>query len=107
MAAQGTTMTIDTGVMLATASTVDTQRGIIENCLNSIVQDARALRPLWDGASATSYQGIINQIANDSPKVVNILKEYVSDLNDIASEFQTKEQIRKTQSEALPGNIFG
>jgi len=107
MASQGTTMTIDAGVMHAAASSIDVQRGIIENCLNSIKQDADALKPIWEGASATSYQGIITQIANDSPKVVNILKEYVHDLTEIASEFQTNEQIRKTQSEALPNNIFG
>ena len=107
MALQGTTMTIDPAVMQSAANTVDAQRAKIENCFNSISQDANSLKPLWEGMSATSYQTTMAKIAEDAPKIVSILREYVLDLNEIASSFMTEEQKRKAQSEALPSDVFG
>jgi WXG100 family type VII secretion target len=106
MSQQGT-MTIDTAVMLRAAQTIETQRAIIANCISSIVRDGSSLKSVWDGKTADDYQKVIAEIEKESPNLVSIFHEYALDLDEIARSFMTKEQIRKAQSEALPGDIFG
>jgi len=107
MGQQGATTSIDPVVMLNAAQSVEAQRAIIENCLNSIITDANSLRSVWEGDSADAYRATIAKLEENSPKVVSILSEYVLDLNEIASSFMTGEQKRKAQNEALPGDVFG
>ena len=102
----GTPVTIDPIQMQQVAKSLDGQRTIIENCLNSIKQDSTSLKSLWEGESATAYQAIAAKIGEASPKVVSILSEYVLDLNDIASRYITDEQKVKAESEALPSDVF-
>jgi len=106
MSQQGT-MTIDPVVMMNAAQTVDNQRSIIENCLNSIIKDAGSLKTVWEGESADAYQAAIAKIEENAPNVVNILKEYALDLNEIASQFISEEDKRKVHNETLPNDIFG
>jgi len=106
MSIQGT-MTIDPTVMMNAAQTVDSQRSIIENCLNSIIKDANSLKSVWEGESANAYQTAIAKIEENAPNVINVIKEYVTDLNMIASEFIDKEKGRVIHNEALPTNVFG
>ena len=75
--------------------------------MNSIKNDANALKSPWEGDSADAYQTVMERLAENSPKVVSALKEYVHDLNTIASSFLSDEQRRKAQGEALPGDVFG
>ena len=106
MTAPNSIVMIDPAVMQSAAQTVDAQRSIIENCLGSILRDANSLKSVWEGEGATAYQAAIAKIEENSPVLVSVLKEYVLDLNAIAQSYQTEEQRRKAQSEALPGNIF-
>jgi len=106
MAQQGV-FTIDPVVMQNTAQTIGSQWAIIENCLNSIKQSATSLKYEWEGDSATAYQTAISKIAEDSPKLVSILKEYVIDLNDIARKFIAEENKRSAANAALPNDVFG
>jgi len=100
-------MTIDPTVMLSAAQTIDTQRAIIANCISSIVRDGSSLKSVWDGKTAGDYQEAMAEVEKESPNLVSILQEYVHDLNKIAKSFITEEQKRKTQSEALPSDVFG
>ena len=104
---QQDTMTIDPVIMLNAAQTVDAQRSIIENCLSSIIKDANSLKSVWEGESAGAYQEAIAKIEESSPNVVDVLKEYALDLNEIASQFISREAERERNNAALPNNVFG
>ena len=107
MATYGTTVAIDPIALQKTAKDIDTQRSLIQNCLESIKQDAGALKHVWEGEAANAYESAISKLNEGSPKIVSILQEYVLDLNEIASNFLSDEQKRKAKDEALPGDIFG
>jgi len=101
------TVTIDPAAMIRTAQAIDAQRAIIENCFNSIIRDANSLRTPWEGESSNAYRDAVSRISTNSPKVVSVFREYVLDLNRIASAFMTEEQRRRSRNQALPGNVFG
>ena len=105
--AQSGAMTIDPTIMLSTAQTVDVQRSIIENCLNSIIQDANSLKSVWEGESANAYQEAITKIKQNSPNVMSVLKKYSNDLNKIAANFTKTDTGVSNESKALPSNVFG
>ena len=113
MAQYGVSLQIDPAQMTAVARTVDNQRSIVENCFNTIYQDARKLKSSWEGNSADAYQPIMDKLAslqdNESAAtyIVNALKEYVSDLNGIAAGFESTERQITAQDEALPSDVFG
>jgi len=107
MAQPGTILAIDPEKMMQTAQTFDAQLTIIQNCLNSIRDDAKSLEGVWEGESANAYQTVMDKLEENSPKIVNIVKEYVSKLNEIASKFISDEQKHVANNEALPGDIFG
>ena len=105
--AQSGTMTIDPAIMLSAAQAVDVQRSIIENCLNSIIQDANSLKSVWEGESANAYQEAIKKIKENSPNAVSVLQKYSSKLNKIAANYtKTKTDINK-DIEDLPNTVFG
>ena len=105
--AQPGAMTIDPAIMIGAAQTVDVQRSIIENCLNSIIQDANSLKSVWEGESANAYQEAITKIKQNSPKVMSVLKKYSNDLNKVAANFKTTDAGVGAESKALPSNVFG
>jgi len=107
MSVQGTAVTINPEVMKSAAQIVDTQRSTIENCLNSILRDANSLKSVWEGEGANAYQAAITKIEENSPILVSVLKEYVLDLNQIATAFVKTDIDNKAKSEALPSDIFG
>jgi len=96
------TVTINPAVMLSAAQTVDAQRSIIENCLNSILRDARSLKSVWEGESASAYHTAVSKIEENAPVLVSVLKEYVLDLNAIATDFRNTDNKIKGESGALP-----
>jgi len=107
MAQQGILLDIDPSRMMQTAQTFDVQRIIIENCMNKIRDDAKALESVWEGESANAYKTAMDKLEENSPKIVSIITEYVKNLNDIASRFISDELVQRTKNEALPGDIFG
>ena len=106
MSIEGTTSTIDPAVMLNAAQVVDTQCSIIENGLKGIVTDANSLKSEWEGESAKLYQAAITKISEKSPNVVNIFKDYSSDLRNIANGFIGTDTGLQTTNEALPSTAW-
>ena len=106
MAMQGTPTTIDPTVMLNAAQVVDAQCSIIENSLKSIIIDSTSLKSEWEGESANIYQAAISKISEKSPTVVNIFKDYSSDLRNIANGFRSTDVGLSTSNEALPSTAW-
>ena len=107
MGQQGITLKIDPAKMKQTAQIFDMQLTIIDNCLKSIRDDAKTLNNVWEGESATAYQTVMGKLDENSPKIVSIIKEYVQDLNNIASRFTSDEHKHEATVEALPDDVFG
>ena len=103
----GISFAIDPVRMMQAAQSLDAQRTVIENCLNSIRQDANALKSLWEGESANAYQAVMAKLEENSPKIVSILREYVHNLNGIASRYISDERKHIALNEALPSDVFG
>jgi len=104
---QNISLEINPAKMVQTAQTIDVQLTIIGNCLNSIHDDARALKNVWEGESSEAYQAAMDKLEEESPKILGIIKGYVQNLNDIASRFANDEQKHRIRNEALPADIFG
>jgi len=100
-------VTIDPVIMLNAAQSVDAQRSIIENCLRNILSDAKSLKSIWEGESATAYQAAIAKIEENSPGLVSVIQEYVLDLNAIANNIIKTDREAAAASAALPSGVFG
>jgi len=105
--ASGTSIKIDPVKVAAAAKAIDNQRTIINNGFTGILRQADLLNTEWEGESAEAYKKKMRDIRPSMDEAVNILTEYVLDLNKTAETFADAETKLKVQNEALPTDVFG
>ncbi|MCR5508498.1 MAG: WXG100 family type VII secretion target [Lachnospiraceae bacterium] len=71
--------------------------------MNNIVE---SLRSVWMGEAATGYGTRFAQLADDIEKINRMIQEHVTDLNAMAREYQTAEDMNVEQSAALKTDII-
>lgn len=73
--------------------------------VNSITQEMlsiiNGLKSIWQGEAATGYTNRFNGLADDIEKINRMIAEHVSDLNEMASEYQQAENESVEQANAL------
>lgn len=74
-----------------------TVNGITQEML-SIINN---LRGIWQGEAATGYTNRFNGLSDDIEKINRMIAEHVSDLNEMATEYQTAENESMEQANAL------
>lgn len=73
--------------------------------VNSITQEmlsiVNSLKGIWQGEAATGYTNRFNGLADDIEKINRMIAEHVSDLNEMATEYQQAENESLERANAL------
>lgn len=73
--------------------------------VNSITQEMLTiinnLKSVWQGEAASGYTNRFNGLADDIEKINRMIAEHVSDLNQMATEYQQAENESLEQANAL------
>ena len=70
--------------------------------MNDIVS---SLKSVWMGEAATGYGAKFAELADDIEKINRMIQEHVTDLNEIAREYQTAEDSSTEQSAGLNTDV--
>lgn len=106
---------VDTDKMRAVVRILENQMSIIRNCYDAMNRDALSLRGVnWDGMSADVYYESMRELCSQQSTsgkisaghIVDILREYINDLNFTANEFDRTEGRVIGRVEALPSAVF-
>ncbi len=106
MSLQGNHIRIDPKVLLSVANLIQGEQSKIEGEFGFIQEKVQQLMLLWQGDSSEAFFQSMQMLINETPTVINILKEYVNDLNNIAQAFITGEDAANVISDSLPSDVF-
>ena len=70
--------------------------------MNDIVS---SLKSVWMGEAATGYGAKFAELSDDIEKINRMIQEHVTDLNNMAREYQTAEDTNTEQSAMLKTDI--
>lgn len=79
------------------SSTGKTIRALTQE-MNEIVS---SLKSIWMGEAASGYGGKFAQLSDDIEKINRMIQEHVTDLNEMAREYQAAEDANTEQSAGL------
>jgi len=59
------------------------------------------LKSIWQGDASTAYSNKFNGLQDDIEKINRMIQEHVTDLNEMAREYQTAEAVNMDESSKL------
>ena len=70
--------------------------------MNEIVN---SLKSVWMGEAASGYSTKFNELSDDIEKINRMIQEHVTDLNEMAREYQAAEDANTEQSSGLATEV--
>ena len=77
----------------------------ISSLTSEMMSIVNSLKSIWQGEAATSYSTRFSNLQDDISKVNRIIQEHVSDLNEMAREYQNAENASLEASSSLVSDV--
>ena len=77
----------------------------IKSITQEMLEIVNSLKSVWMGEAATGYGTKFAQLQDDMEKINRMIQEHVTDLNEIAREYQTAEDASTEQSSGLVTDV--
>lgn len=76
----------------------------VTNEMFSVIKELNGA--VWSGDAAKAYTGQFNKLDNDVANMIKMVKEYSSDLQKIATEYEKTETANETASKKLKTEVI-
>jgi len=97
---------VDPAKLLETASAFDTQSTQVSNITTEMMNLVTGLSSQWEGSASQTYVERFKSLEDDIQKLIAKVKEYVSDLEQIASVYSTYEEESVQAAQALEIDVI-
>ena len=77
----------------------------IRSLTQEMLEIVNSLKSVWMGEAATGYGTRFSQLQDDMEKINRMIQEHVTDLNEMAREYQTAEDANTEQSASLVTDV--
>ncbi|MCR4657074.1 MAG: WXG100 family type VII secretion target [Lachnospiraceae bacterium] len=77
----------------------------ISSLTSEMMSIVNSLKPIWQGEAATSYNSRFSSLQDDITRINRIIQEHVSDLNEMAREYQNAENASLEASNSLVSDV--
>jgi WXG100 family type VII secretion target len=77
----------------------------IKALTQEMLEIVNSLKSVWMGEAATGYGSRFVQLQDDMEKINRMIQEHVTDLNEIAREYQSAEDASTEQSAGLNTDV--
>lgn len=101
------TFKVDTSKLVSTANSLDTTGNQIKNIttqMTTLVNDLSGA--IWTSDAATAYKKKFGELQDDINRMVKMVSEHVTDLNDMAKEYERAEEANVSLANALAGDVI-
>jgi len=98
---------VDPRIVIDKASNMQTIGGNLARTMDDIKTKVQSLQKDWESDGATTFLTNFSKLHKDIDEMLNISKEYASDLNSIAQTYISAEDKVKQEAAALPTDVFG
>lgn len=92
--------------LLETASEFQGAGSKIKSLTQEMIGLVQGLKGVWQGEAAQIYIGRFHALQSDMDKMYSMMKEHVSDLQEMARQYQTAEAAGIEEGSALAANIL-
>ena len=92
--------------LISTADEFNTANTQVRNLTQRMVQTVDSLKNVWEGEAATAYNTKFHQLDNDIELLHNMINEHVTDLKEMARQYQAAEQANIEIGNELAGDVI-
>lgn len=101
------TLKVDTAKLTSTASSFQSTGNNVRNLTNSMTATVKALTgQVWSGDAATKYTSQFNGLQDDINRILNMINEHVTDLQEMARAYEQAESANTTAASALSSDVI-
>lgn len=92
---------------LEAAATEFSSKGTtVANLTTQMTQLVEGLASSWEGEAATAYVTKFRQLDDDIQKMIRMVQEHASDLNEMARVYREAETVNTEEISALAGDVI-
>lgn len=92
--------------LISTAEEFNTANNQVRNLTQQMIQTVDSLKSAWEGDAATAYNTKFHQLENDMERMHSMINEHVTDLKEMARQYQTAEQANAEIGNTLAGDVI-
>ena len=93
--------------LISTASAFESQGSTVKTLTNQMVEIVTGLTgQVWSGEAATAYVNKFNGLQDDIARIIAMINEHVTDLNQMAQEYQTAESTNEQMASSLSSDVI-
>lgn len=100
------TLKVSSEQLISTASEFENKGTTVANLTNEMMNIVTGLAGVWEGEAATTYINRFKELSDDILKMNNMIKEHVTDLNEMANVYQQAERANEEIATGLRGDVI-
>ncbi len=92
--------------LISTSSDFNGRMQQIKQITGSMTETVKSLTGQWEGEASTAYQNKFNELQDDIAKLAAMIQEHVTDLQEMAKQYQQAEKASQELAGSLSGNVL-
>ncbi len=92
--------------LISTAEEFNAANSQLRNLTQQMIQTVDSLKSAWEGEAATAYNTKFHQLDDDMQRMHSMINEHVTDLKEMARQYQTAEQANAEIGNTLAGDVI-
>ncbi|MDE6916697.1 MAG: WXG100 family type VII secretion target [Lachnospiraceae bacterium] len=92
--------------LISTAEEFNTANTQVRNLTQQMIQTVDSLKSAWEGEAATAYSNKFHQLEDDMDRMHSMINEHVTDLKEMAQQYQAAEQANAELGNTLAGDVI-
>lgn len=92
--------------LTGTAGEFNSQGSQIASLTSEMVNTVTSLSSAWEGEAAQAYIAKFKGLEDDIQKIIRMISEHVSDLEEMANQYQSVEQQNLSDIETLSSDVI-
>lgn len=92
--------------LISTAEEFNNVNSQVRNLTQQMIQTVDSLKSAWEGEAATAYNTKFHQLDDDMERMHSMINEHVTDLKEMARQYQTAEQANAEIGNSLAGDVI-
>lgn len=92
--------------LINTAEEFNSANSQVQTLTQQMIQTVDSLKNAWEGEAATAYNAKFHQLEDDMNRMHSMINEHVTDLKEMARQYQTAEQANVEVGNTLAGDVI-
>lgn len=92
--------------LINTAEEFNTANNQVRNLTQQMIQTVDSLKSAWEGDAAAAYNTKFHQLDDDMDRMSRMINEHVTDLKEMARQYQEAEKANIEVGNTLAGDVI-